>query len=247
MISTSVEKAFSQEEEDSIQSFRIEQIDTTTQKLIVIFSQSKREQIISEKISELEKLLQADALDIELIQAAIDWVQDIRCKQKMPTDFDISQIPSNPILKQMKAIILKSYDAPFLRDDYEILQKIHLHIRHIQDLKTSAQQSLESGLDVPRYYRTDIVSREWIRDNREHLQKLMTAFEKAAFTDETISPPDWLDEISRDEYYKERRKNIFDLLDGKEDNDAALAIINTGLAHKELKTELQTLFDATER
>ncbi len=229
-------------QEASIQSFRIEQIDIDRQKLIVIFLQSKREQIISEKTSELEQLLQQDAIDVQLIKVVIDRVENTRCKQKMPVDFDITQIPTNPLLKQLQAIILKSYDAPFLRDDYELLQKIYLYILHIQDLKAAAKQRLEAGLDVPRYYRTDIVSRERIRDNREHLQKLMAAFERAAFTDETISPTEWMDEVSRDEYYKERRKNIFTMLDDKENSESPLTIINTGLAHKELKTELNELF-----
>ncbi len=163
-----------------IQSCRLLIVDALKIQMIVVFSDGiKHEQIISDKTSELEKLLLNDALDIPLIEKILAWMEEV-CKIEFNNSiFETDSSFLSPILQQIKSMLLKQSDAPFLYEDYELLQKTYLHIRHIQELKSSIKQRLESGIDTPMYYRTDIVSREWIQDNRDSLQKLMTAFEKA--------------------------------------------------------------------
>lgn len=148
----------------------------------------------------------------------------------LPPDFDSDKKYEDPLIQKMISILYKSHDAPFLREDYDTLKKIYLYIQHIQELKASIQQKkLDTGINIPRYYRTDIISKQWIADNAKNIEIMMNAFEKAGFTDEEISPPDRMDEVTRAEHYKNMRGNIFSILDDNNgnNNETDLMIANT--------------------
>src|SRR5690606_3198869 len=151
--------------------------------------------------------LQAQAIDMQLLVDVIDWV-DVRAKKETPPGFHPHQIHTDPYLRKISSILLQLYDSPFLWEDRAMLKKIYMLILHIQELKAAMQHKLEAGIQVQKYYRTDLISRQWIQDNRESIYKLMQAFEKAAFTDSIISPPEWLDEVARREHYDQMRSKM---------------------------------------